>query len=154
MILARVFSFVMLGLCIAGCGRRAWTTADPWYSPRPLHRLPDERQRVPVAEVKASARGEAARRLADASVIPLSAEEATGYLDRPLDAPASHNLYLVRGVYLNRGTGSVRAYFDGRDLTVHHGSLGRRAVPMRRQPLVVALPTQPHNLYVTASMAE
>ena len=99
-----------------------------------------------------SARGEAESRLAGASVVPLSADEAERYLDVPLDAPGSHSLYLVRGVYLNHG--AFDAYFDGRDLTVHHGSLGRRAVPMKRQPLVVALPTQPQTVYVIASMAE
>ena len=62
--------------------------------------------------------------------------------------------FLVRAVQLNPGTGRFFVRFDGHDLYVVHASLGRRPVPMRRQPLVVGLPVEPANVYVTCGMDE
>jgi len=106
------------------------------------------------AQVKASTSYEAERRLAGSEFVLISDEDANRYLAAPLKAGASLKLFLVRGLYLNRDTGHFIVTFDGKDLFVFHGSLDRSAVPMKRQPIIVALPTPPLHVYVTASMAE
>lgn len=62
--------------------------------------------------------------------------------------------YLVRGLYLNEGTGAFSVYFRDTTLWVVHGSLGKHAVPMKRRPLVVFLEHVPTKVYVSVRMAE
>jgi len=62
--------------------------------------------------------------------------------------------YLVRGVYLNRITGRFLVYLLGDQVRVHHGSMGSRAVPMKRQALVVQLEAAPKEIYVTLSIVQ
>jgi hypothetical protein len=62
--------------------------------------------------------------------------------------------YLVRGLVLSEGTGSFSACLKDPTLWVYHGCLGRHAVPMKRQPVVVFLEQEPKTVYVDVSMAE
>ncbi len=62
--------------------------------------------------------------------------------------------YLVRGLYLNEGTGAFSVYVRDTTLWVVHGSLGKHAVPMKRRPLVVFLEHVPTKVYVSVRMAE
>jgi hypothetical protein len=105
-------------------------------------------------EVNASANAAAEQRLSSAEAERISRDEVTKYAAKPLKLAQHEEPYLVRGLYLNRGTGGFTVKYDGRDLYVHHGSLGHHAVPMSRQPLLVALPRAPEHVYVLVSMAE
>jgi len=62
--------------------------------------------------------------------------------------------YLVRGVYLNEGTGAFYVYFRDTTLWVAHCCLGKHAVPMKRRPLIVFLEHAPTKVYVSVGMAE
>jgi hypothetical protein len=62
--------------------------------------------------------------------------------------------YLVRGLYLNEGTGAFSVCFRDTTLWVAHGSLGSHAVPMKRRPLVVFLEHAPTKVYVSVSITE
>ena len=62
--------------------------------------------------------------------------------------------YLVRGLLLNRATGGFTVYVLEDQVVVYHRSLGRSAVPMTRQPLVLQLQQPPQEVYVAVSMAE
>jgi len=57
-------------------------------------------------------------------------------------------------VYLNRGTGKFIVVPVGNELLVEHGSLGRSAVPMKRQALILRLSQKPETVYVSCSMDE
>jgi hypothetical protein len=105
-------------------------------------------------EVKPASRAEAERRLLAVAAERVSAEEAAAYAAEPLAVAEHEAVYLVRALYLNRGTGGFMVTFDGRDLFVRHDSLGRCAAPMGRQPLLVALPGAPEHVYVSVGMAE
>ena len=69
-----------------------------------------------------------------------------------LTVPTGYTAFLVRGVYLNSSHFTVRRADSA--LHVHASSLGRHAVPMKQQPLVVLLRDRPGDVYVTCSMAE
>jgi hypothetical protein len=80
-----------------------------------------------------------------------TASELTGHL---LASRADSSLFLVRAVYLNRGTGKFMAVLAGSELLVEHGPLGRSTASMRRQALVVRLPQKPETVFVSCSIAE
>lgn len=67
---------------------------------------------------------------------------------------AGSSLFLVRAVFLNRDTGGFTVTPVWSDLLVEHGSLGRSAVPMKRQALIVRLPQKPETVFVSCSMAK
>ena len=133
---------------------RAATNTDAWHKVPSDRTVARESRTVPWAEVKPSAHSAAERHLAAVDFVRVSREEATDYATTPLQVGDGDQCYLLRGLYLNRGTGRFSVGCDGRNLYVHHGSLGRRAVPMKRQPLLVALPEAPEQVYVDVSMAE
>jgi len=135
-----------------GCSAHSWTTTDSWHRPPPT--VVPERVNLAFTEVHTAARDAAVRRLENASFVPLTPKEAAEYVDVVPPIDSGTRLYLVRGVVLNRGTGRFTVSFDGGNLYVIHGSLGRHAVPMQRQPVVVALPAEPKNVFVLCNMAE
>ena len=152
---------IALFISFAGCGGhgstdngRAWSTVDSWYSPAPWMESRADAHPVSCVEVKPSASPEAERVLSDNACVAITAADANRFLQHPLTVAPPLSLYLVRGVYLNRGTGAFSVTSNGVDLFVFHGSLGRSAVPMQRQPLIVALPSEPSKIYVSASMAQ
>jgi hypothetical protein len=140
-----------------GCdSRRAWTTEDPWYAPAPpdlrslqWRELPRER----VLQVPAQRVADAAAKLNESAAVALDAGTARYLLDGQL-VPSTGKPMLVRGLVLNRGTGAFGVAISGDQLAVHHGSLGKHAVPMQKQPLIVFLDETPAKVYVSVSMAE
>ena len=152
----RLIAILVMSAAIIGCAdHRAWTRADAWHKPQPPDvTTPSDARTVPFAQVKPSARGLAERQLIATDCIILTPQAAASYLDEPLHTDAGDQLFLVRGLCLSRETGRFDVHFDGDDLYIVHSSLGRGPVPMRRQPLVVALPARPRQVYVTVRMAE
>ena len=155
-----VRQLVVLALLAAvGCGsregdedQRAFLSADSWYSPPPWSEdfAPlGKDQFAPVAE---ALQPEAQAALAEAPAKQLSAEEAARLVGRQL--PAGGEYVLLRAVVLNERTGGLSLGVSGRTVHVHHGCLGRHAVPMARKALVATLPAMPEVVYVSCSMAE
>lgn len=156
------FSLLLLLGLLASCssqgGRAAWTEEDEWYTGSPQGEEPywswpkvDSSQ---IHEVVESQHPEAEALLQDVSILELAPEQATRFIDKPLPDVPGTKPYLVRGLYLNRGTGRFMVYTSGDQLAVHHGSLGKRAVPMKRQALVLQLEQGPKEVFVFCSMAE
>jgi hypothetical protein len=147
---------LMLGL--AGCTdhHQAWSSVDSWFHP-PKDVMPFPRAAmlpsVDVMEVAATKMPEAEEQLRDVACIEVSSQSAAELIGQSVES-ATGNLYLVRAVYLNRGTGKFTVVPLGRDLLVTHNSLGRTAVPMKRQALVVRLPQKPDVVYVDCGMDE
>ena len=143
-------------LAAIGCGStedgRAFSSTDSWYLPPPFTTdfAPLDTDRfAPVTE---PFQPEAQAALAGVPAKRLSADEATRLAGKQL--PASGEYVLLRAVVLNEGTGGFNIGVCGRAVNVHHGSLGRRPVPMRRKALVAVLPVVPETVYVSCSMAE
>jgi hypothetical protein len=149
-----VFSLA-LAASLLGCAEHlAFTEADPWFKPLEQWSAAHDALSVRWVEVKSSASAQAERRLLSTDAERVSRDDASIYAAKPLKIGDHEEPCLVRGLYLNRGTGGFTVKFDGRDLYVLHGSLGRHAVPMTRQPLLVALPRLPAHVYVSVWMAE
>jgi hypothetical protein len=145
------------GLSLFSTSRRAWTSKDSWYAD-----LPEDARsgtwsaldRGRIHEVIESRGPQAEELLQDISIVPLTSEEAAEFIGEPLPKAPGTQPYLTRGVYLNRATGAFRVSILKDQLRVHHDSLGGRAVPMKRQALVLQLENKPKELFVTCSMAE
>ena len=148
-------AFVVLALSASLCcaGGRAWTRVDPWYAPAPAT-LPhgQEIESSQVFLVTELHKAETSALLEDVSVKAIDVGQATEWVGADLAVPAGYRAFLVRGVYLNRSHFTVRRADSA--LHVHASSLGRHAVPMKQQPLVVLLLDRPVDVYVTCSMAE
>jgi hypothetical protein len=155
---------VFLVLATSGCGlslfstsRRAWTTKDSWYADLPEN-VPSwnwpSLDRARIHEVIESKEVEAEELLQDVSIVQLSSEEAAEFIGEALPEVPGTKPHLTRGVYLNRATGAFSVSTQEDQLRVHHDSLGRRAVPMKRQALVLQLERKPTEVFVTCSMAE
>ena len=147
---------IVVLLVVAGCGaiedRRAFTSADAWYSPpsSPSEFTSLDKERfAPVAD---ALQPEAQAALADVPAKRLTADEAARLVGRPL--PAGGEYVLLRAVVLFEGTGGFDVGVSGRSVHVHHGCLGRRPAPMTRKALVAVLPAIPETVFVSCSMAE
>ena len=155
---------VLLFLAVGGCGlglfsssRPAWTSKDSWYAD-----LPEDvsswswpsLDHARIHEVIEPREAKAEELLEEVAIVPLTREEATEFLGEELSDVPGAEPYLTRGIYLNRATGSFSVYILEDQLRIHHRSLGRRAVPMKRQALVLQLERKPAEVYVTCSMAE
>jgi len=147
---------ILLSSLLCGCAPKAWTVEDPWYSlpPKELRKLSEweKLDESRYREVLASKMPEAEALLQDVSYVELTEQQAADLVDKPLADIPGTKPYLVRGVYLNRITGRFFIYRLGDRVRVHHGSTGKKAVPMKRQALVVRLEQPPQELYVTCSM--
>ena len=151
---------ILLTCILAGCimDHRAASSVDSWINPLPrsseeISQTPLARKRFcPVSESKES---EAESRLAGQAFVQLTEPEAAMLTDDGLPQVSGTKPFLVRGVYLNWGTGRYAVYAlpDG-DVYVFHGCLGRHAVPMKRRALVLRLERAPLNVYVDCGMAE
>ena len=84
----------------------------------------------------------------------LSNEEAEKLIGGRLPNVEGTHPFLVRGLFLNRNTGGYYVSIENSNIWVHHASLGRATVSMKRQALVLQLKEKPKELYVTCSMAE
>ena len=151
------WSLVAFGLTVCAETQPAWSSTDSWFHPaegasifRQAKKLPDEH----VMEVVLAKMPEAEEQLRDVACVELSSQHASEMTGQPVKAIPGGSLFLVRAVYLNRGTGKFTVSLSGRNLLVEHGSLGHSAVPMKRQALVVSLPQKPDVVYVSCSMDE
>jgi len=151
------WSLVAIGVTGGAETRPAWSSMDSWFHPRQneshfqqVEKLPD----ADVMEVAPAKMPEAEEQLRDVVCVELSSQRASELTGQPVKAIAGGSLFLVRAVYLNRGTGKFTVSLSGRNLLVEHGSLGHSAVPMKRQALVVRLRQKPDVVYVSYSMAE
>jgi len=152
-----IVTAVLLCGLLAGCqlvsaGRDAWYRAPPtdgdlyWTWPKldraRLHEVIEERQE------------EAQARLEEVALIELTAEQAVGYIGRPLpDAPGTLP-YLVRSLCRNPGMGQFVVYTSGEQLVVQHGSLGSGRAPLGRRALVLQLEREPSEVYVDVKTAK
>jgi hypothetical protein len=171
---SRAIFIALFGLALCGCkelpqdnravtlrDNRSVTTMDSWYSPQPIQ--PDVGKELPATELDKSRihpvvdtqETWAEALLAITSFAEITAqqgEEATG---TPIAPIAGTKLYLVRGVYLNRGTGGFDITLQpNNDINVFHGCLGNHPVPMKRQSLVLQLDKTPHQVFVDCGMIE
>ncbi len=132
--------------------RRAFTTADSWYSPQlfDLNFVSLAKDRfAPVTEVL---QPEAQAVLVKLPVKQISGDEAARFSGKKL--PSYGVFVLLRAVVLVEGTGGFDVGVSDKAVRVYHGCLGRHAVPMTRKALVAALPRVPEVVYVSCSMAE
>lgn len=148
----------LLALVFAGCaGTGMWTSRDSWHRPLPegvstlgWEVLDDGFVRPVSPERQPGAR----KRLEAASFVELSREDAKALAAPPAGDVSGRRPFLVRGVVLNEGTGGFWVTRKGGRMSVHHGCLGRRPVPMERRAVVVYLERPPDEVYVTCSMDE
>ena len=153
-------ALLLAGATLYGCtsDRRAWTTQDSWYNAPPPETPRrgewEQLDRARIHEVLESRELQAEELLQDVSIVEVTAEQAAELIGATLPDQPDTQPYLTRGVYLNGGTGSFSVYLLEDQLLVHHGSLGHRAVPMKRQALVLQLEQEPQDVFVTCSMAE
>ena len=160
--LPRLTLAALLGTAI-GCGagnrsgeipedRRAFTTIDSWYAPPTnfavLTPLSRERFAAGIEPLQA----EAQQQLADSSVKPITAEDATRLTGKQL--PRGEVYVLLRGVALNVEWGGFDVGVGEKVVSVRHGNLGTSPLPMTRRALVAVLPSLPETVYVSCSMAE
>ena len=159
--IAYIASLGLIVLGMLGCTQpqthEAWSSADSWFHPpSDWSRFP-QAQSLPssdIAEVIPEQIAAAEEQLRDHACVEISADHAAELTGRPMPPRADSRLFVVRAVYLNRGTGNFMVVPVGSELLVEHGSLGHSAVPMKRQPLVVRLPQKPETVYVSCSMDE
>jgi hypothetical protein len=107
-----------------------------------------------VHEVIEQNRPNAETLLKDVACVLLDDQQAETLIGEPVPDVPGTGAYLTRGVLLNRETGGFTVYVSGDQLVVYHRCLGRSAVPMSRQPLVLQLERKPSEIYVACSMAE
>jgi hypothetical protein len=150
-------AFVGLSVLAAGGCRldeRAWTKADSWYRPTDGRAVARDGAELPVHEVQEGRIPAACSRLENASWVTLEPDDASDLVGTALTPAAGQQFYLVRAVFLNRGTGGFSAWRANECLYVHHGSLGHFPVPMKRTALVLELDRAPKDVYISCSMAE
>jgi len=157
--IAFILGLVLMELvgCAPSQTHRAWSSADSWYQPPTEWTRFEETQPlldddiIEVSPDHMTAAEEELRDVACVEISPGRASELTGHSTPPR---AGRSLFVVRAVYLNRGTGKFIVTPLGTELLVEHGSLGRSAVPMKRQSLVVRLSQRPETVFVSCSMDE
>jgi hypothetical protein len=142
---------IFLGLVLVGL-----MGCDSWYRPPQVRTRGDERPLpdTDVHEVITEKISLAEQELEEVACVEISDESASALAGQSVERELGKDLYLVRGVYLNRGTGRFTVTLVGSDLLVHNGSLGHSAVDMKRQALIVSLPHKPNQVFVSCNQAE
>lgn len=158
---------VMSGCATRGCdkeitvdmARLPWTSEDPWYQdvppclPYTWGKAWNAVNRDNVLSVVPEKAAYAVNLLEHQEWARLPDDECGAFSGRVSPGSGLH-AYLVRAVYLNKGTGCYAVYVYDGYVHVSHGCLGRRALPMKREPLIVLLAADPVRVYSTCSMAE
>jgi hypothetical protein len=137
---------------------KEYLSEDSWFHPGGGSALMVRRYAVPNAYIETvpeAAQERAQTALKANSWHRLSQLEAEQLGIRMAFPKASNRaLYLLRGVVLNELTGSFEVFENNRRVLVHHGSLGRRPVPMRRKAIVALLRSEPEEVYISCSLSE
>ena len=155
---AASLGFLALGLAagaITGCAGDAWLDASNpsgnlFFDPR-LAREVRSFWYVSTAQIDA-----AAQLLETQAVVAISAERATQLIGSVPDVPSGESLYLIRAIDL-ADPKPIRVYRMGQWVQVAaatHSTCFVMRPPIRRQPIVVALPKTPTRLRLTYSCAE
>jgi len=150
---------LLLGIALLqlGCApERGWKTPDPWFNApaaEPNWSEPIDGTRIDT--VLDSKEPDAEEMLAERPFVEISPEQAQKLIGLPLRPHGAARPYLVRGVYLNRGTGVFQIYKQPRGgLMVSHESIGSHTTTMKRQALVVELDEVPRQVFVVCRMTE
>ena len=136
--------------------RPSWTETDSWYTPPPEWGY----ENWPLLDssfvhlVVHSMEADAERVLSDTPVAELTQNEAERYLAKSVTLEDGQSLYLVRGIYLDPYGRFIVSTNEEGWVSVFHGSLGKRPLPMKRQTLVLQLKEAPTRVFVTCHMAE
>jgi hypothetical protein len=150
-----LFIIVILVLFYLSChDRRAWTSADPWYNPKngnSSNFLKVEDTLIKIIELNKLAAAE--KLLKDSPIVKLSKEQSYYFLS---DSTGRYNSdkYLIRAVYLRFYNKGYSVYQNKDTLSVFHGTLGHRPVPMNHHALIVELPYFPKVLFTDCFMDE
>jgi hypothetical protein len=155
---------VLMLVILSGCGKTsdtstsAWTGQDSWYrAPEnellsDLYESPLDRARF--APVQESSRAAAEELLRDDPSRQIDAEKAKELVGSEVGSDGDGELYLLRGLYLQEGTGSFTVYAREGHVLVHHGCLGHGPVPMNRTAVVARLSQPPTDVYTMCTMDE
>ena len=142
-----VISIMLIG-CTAAKGRR-----DEWIRPIPgqlAAEILSAANQVAVTPVASEKRASAAEVLAKSSSVELSLIEAESLTGKTLEAG---HYFLIRGVCLGCGTGSFKAYCDGRNILIDHHSLARSGVSPTRWPVIARIESPPEEIFVECAAA-
>ena len=150
---------VFLGaiMCCAG-SRLSHMKNDSWYTgiPQDVSDLKGwsqiESERLHEVSPAMEARAQAA--LERSSYVVFTMDQAVEMLGYSPRSVLGTKLYLVRSLLLNEKTGSYYISTLDNYLWVHHASLGRSPVTMKRRALVLQLKEAPKQVFVTCSSAE
>jgi len=150
----------LIAAIYVGCGgHRAWIERDAWYRNLPSNlpqawdsqwqELPSDRI-VPIPRANQHIAIELLESVSWSALNPDDIDRLVSQYSKPM----GFKPYLVRALSLNEGTGSYKVKIFQRNVFIHHGSLGRSAVSMKRQAIVLYLSEDPKEVYVTCSMHE
>lgn len=150
-ILISLFLFIA---CI-GYERKAWTVKDTWYNaPMENGLVPWDWKENKIYEVKPELQNEAQSLLNEKQITQITLDQVNYFSGKELKNIAAYDFYLIRGVFLNEGTGYFSVYSKEKQVWVYHGSLGHSPVPMKRKALIVVLDEMPDIIFVTCMMDE
>ncbi|MEK7953187.1 hypothetical protein [Luteolibacter soli] len=159
------FTLSLATIGLVGCNsspttsqsREASSSVDSWYHPVTDRSLLDDGADLPTEDIFRVSQdhlSSAEKQLQDVDCVEVTLEQADELIGFHIDPRNGMRLFLVRAVALNPDTGHFTGTLAGSALSIHHGSLGRSAVPMKRQPLVIRLSKKPEKVFVSCSMAE
>jgi len=151
----RLLALLFASGAISSCGGDAWLresnpSGNLFFDPR----LATESRAFWY--VSASQISVAAAALETRTFVAISPERATPLIGQVPDVPPGDSLYLIRAIDVD-GPRHLRVYQVGAWVQVHAGTRSSCfpfAPPIRRQPIVVALPRAPTRLRLTYSCAE
>ena len=145
-------ALLLAGGTIAACGSDPWLdesnpSGNHLFDPR-LAREIRSFWYVPASQIDA-----AAQLLETRAIISISPERAAPLIGRVPDLPAGESLYLIRAIDVTDPT-PLRIYQTGAWVEASAGTYSTCFIsrpPIRRQPLVVALPQTPTRLRLSYS---
>lgn len=141
---------------ILGCNHRI-TVRDAWYRPPPggYSQFQGRAVACEFMEVAPAHQDRATTMLLSDAVIPLGEQDAHDLATRSIvPVTAETHPFLIRALAGNPATGRFQVLFKNNEVLVYHGSLGHSSPSIRRTPLVVWLPSEPHQVYVALGVAE
>lgn len=86
-------------------------------------------------------------------IAAITTDQAKIYVGEGYRCPKGKRPYIIRGLYINGGTGGFSIYHWDRNLWVFHGCLGGGG-GLNKSALVVNLDFEPATVYVSASVSD